>query len=297
MKLFRSAIAGLVAALLCLGCAQSQALSAAREAPADLLLYTLDCGRLDVRDLDVYSEGALAGVARTMANPCFLIRHPDGDLLWETGLPESLAAMPQGADFGIYHFRMARALTAQLADIGLSPNDIEYVSLSHGHIDHYGNTGLFAHATLLLDAREYDFILDPNTQRISAEIAGYAPEEVAQTHRVLAAMPVERLSGDQPHDVFGDGRVVIHPFPGHTPGHQTLMVRLEAAGPVFLAGDIYHLAETRARRFVALGSEPIMTRRSMEAVERLMQETGARLVRQHVAEDVDALPRPPAALH
>jgi glyoxylase-like metal-dependent hydrolase (beta-lactamase superfamily II) len=106
------------------------------------------------------------------------------------------------------------------------------------------------------------------------------------------------IEGDGDYDVFGDGSVRIIQAPGHTPGHTVLMVRLPNAGAVLLTGDMWHLAESRERRLVAtFNTDRVQTLASMDKVEALASDNDALVVRQHVQEDFDALPRFPEALN
>lgn len=259
----------------------------AAAAPPDVRLYTLDCGRIDEKDADGYADdGAYKGVARTLVVPCFLIRHPKGDLLWDTGLPQSIADLPQGLPQ--YGITVPRRLTDQLAELGLKPADIEFLSVSHSHFDHMGNAGLFAASTWIVDKDERAHAFRPAARADQTEFPAYAALESAKT--VL-------IEGEGDHDVFGDGSVVIVQAPGHTPGHAVLLLRLPEAGPVLLTGDMWHLAESRAaRRVPRFNTDRAATLRSMDKVEALAAKSGARVVRQHVPEDVAALPRFPEPL-
>ena len=108
----------------------------------------------------------------------------------------------------------------------------------------------------------------------------------------------QQIEGDGDYDVFGDGSVVIVQAPGHTPGHTILRVNLQNAGTVLLTGDMWHLAESRERRTVPrFNTDRAQTLASMEKVEQIATETGARVIRQHVPEDFTSLPTFPAALN
>lgn len=275
-----------VAALAALAaCGQS---TQAPEAPA-VRLYALDCGRISISDIGSFADdGSLNGQTRDLVDPCFLIRHPDGDLLWDTGLPDGFADAPDGVMVsGPYAMRVPNRLIDQLTQLQLTPADIDYVSISHSHFDHVGNAGLFTGSTWLLDADERAWMFREEA-RGAEEFALVAPIENA---------PTRALEGDGDTDVFGDGSVTIVQAPGHTPGHNVLLVRLPNSGPILLSGDMWHMSESRARRLVPdFNTDRAQTIASMDKVEALATETGARIIRQHVAEDLESLPVFPAAL-
>lgn len=262
-------------------------LAGSAAAAEGLRLYAMDCGRISMRDADMFADdGAYKGVAKTMVVPCYLIRHPKGDLIWDTGIPESTADKP--ASEGGEALSMKRKLTDQLKDLGLTPADIEYLSISHSHFDHIGNAGLFAGATWIVDPDEKAYAFRPQAKADAKGFAAYSAIETAKT--VL-------VEGDAPHDVFGDGSVQVIPGPGHTPGHTVLLVRLPKAGPVLLTGDLWHIAESRAaRRVPRFNVDRAQTLATMDKVEALAAREKARVIRQHVVEDFDALPKFPEAL-
>ena len=250
-------------------------------------LYALDCGTLDMFDTAAFSSsGQFDGQRATLANPCFLIRHPKGDLLWDTGLDQSLADKPDGdlAPWG--HTKMATKLTDQLGQLGLAPADIEYLSLSHYHADHSGNTGLFSASTFLVNATEHAFMFSAEMRAAPEAFAPYALLETART-----------VTFETSHDVFGDGTAVIHSMPGHTPGHSVLLLRLENAGAVLLTGDLYIMSASRTLQAVpSFNSDKAATLRSMKQFEILADITKARVVIQHEESDFKSLPAFPAFL-
>lgn len=258
-------------------------------APA-VKLYAMNCGDLNFSDVDLFADdGSMKGVARSFIDPCYLIRHPAGDLIWDTGVPEGIADMADGLrppGFPV-HIVVKKKLSAQLAELGLTPADIEFVSFSHLHFDHTGNGSQFAASTWIVDADERTAMFS-EAARKSEEFSAYSALENSKT---------VSIEGDATHDVFGDGSVVIHQAPGHTPGHAVLLVKTAAGGPILLTGDLWHLAESREKRLVpSFNVNREQTLASMDRVEALVKESGARVVRQHVPEDFAALPAFPAAL-
>lgn len=252
-------------------------------------LHAIDCGRFDIKDADIFADdGSLKGVKRVGVNPCYLVRHPAGDLLWDTGLSDALADAPGGLDVGpAFHVTLAKKLSAQLGELGLTPADIEFVSFSHMHADHTGNGNLFAASTWLVDKNERDAMFSETARADTQAFDSYKALETARTTIIETDV----------HDVFGDGSVTIHRTPGHTPGHTVLLVKTAGAGNVLLTGDMWHLAESREKRLVPrFNFNRDMTLQSMDKVEALAAEANARVVRQHVPEDFASLPAFPAAL-
>lgn len=252
-------------------------------------LYAMECGRGTMTDADVFSdEDVFKGQPAELIVPCYLIRHPNGDLIWDTGLPDALHDQPNGVDSGPFHMSMPTRLVDQLAQLQLTPADIEFLSVSHSHGDHVGNAGLFSAATWIVDADERAFMFRDEA-RTSEDFAAYASLENAETRLI---------EGDGDYDVFGDGSVTIIQAPGHTPGHTILRVNLANAGPILLTGDLWHLPQSRERRTVPrFNTDRAQTLASYDKAEALAAATGARVVRQHVIADFEALPRFPEALN
>ncbi|MGA0607945.1 N-acyl homoserine lactonase family protein [Phenylobacterium sp. VNQ135] len=263
MTLRTTAALALAAGLMLAGAAQA--------APA-VKLYTMDCGKLSLEDADMFADdGAYKGRKTDMVVPCYLVRHPKGDLIWDTGVPAS-----------------RDKLLAQLKQLGLEPKDIEYLSVSHSHFDHIGNAGLFAASTWIVDPDEKAYAFRPQQRADEAQFKAYAALEGARTVAV---------EGEGPHDVFGDGTVQVIPAPGHTPGHTVLLVKLPKAGPVILTGDLWHIAESRAaKRVPRFNVDRAKTLASYEKIEALAAQTKARVVREHVPDDFAAMPAFPQAL-
>lgn len=257
-------------------------------AQAEVALYAIDCGRITVSDADAFADdGSFKGVRRDFIDPCYLIRHPQGDLLWDAGIPDAVSDLPNGFQQGEYAITRSKKFADQLAELNLKPADIELFSISHSHFDHLGTANLLSGATFLVDKEERDFMFRPEAR---------ADAQTFPTYQNLESARTTLIEGDADFDVFGDGSVLLIAAPGHTPGHRVLLLKL-ASGPVLLTGDLYHLAESRERRTVPrFNTDRAQTLQSFDKVERIARETGARVVRQHVPEDFAALPVFPEAL-
>ncbi len=252
-----------------------------------LRLYAFDCGRIDMLDLGLFSsKGEYAGRQNKAADMCFLIRHPNGDLMWDAGLPDALNEQADGVTNGPFHVAVPTTLASQLASIDVAPADIEYFSISHSHFDHVGNAAMFTESTFLVDKDERAHMFRDEARADEQSFPLVAALEDATT-----------IQFDGDYDVFGDGSVTILAMPGHTPGHTSLMVNLENTGPVLLTGDLYHLLESREKRIVPVfNTDEEETHRSMDRFEAFAEETGARVVVQHVLEHMAALPTAPEYL-
>ena len=251
---------------------------APQPAAAELSLWRLDCGEVQFTDYNAFfsdtSEYAPGG--KRLVASCYLVRHGDRYMLWDTGLPSSAARQPlSNAQMTA---TMSTTLVDQLARIGVRPDQIEMVGISHYHFDHVGQAAEFPRARLLIGAGDL------------AALRGDAPglPREALAPWLQGGAPVTEARQD--HDVFGDGRVVMLNLPGHTPGHHGLLVRL-ASGPVLLSGDVYHFTEQVERR----GVPPFNTSRAeslaaMDRFDRLARNLGARAIIQHEPADVAKLP-------
>ena len=249
-------------------------------------LYALDCGSFEMKSTGMFSPNhEYDGKPGKLSDPCFLIRHPSGDLVWDAGIPPSMASAP-GQTLAIMTYR-AKLLEPQLAELGLKPADIEYFAISHSHYDHVGEANLFAGSTWIVDREERDWMFRPDARK-APTFQFYSQLENAKT---------TLIEDGKDFDVFGNGSVTMIAAHGHTPGHRVLLVKLKNSGNVVIAGDMWHLADAQKLRTVpANNTDKAETLRSMDKVEALQRDNKARLVRQHVPEDVAALPAFPAGL-
>src|SRR5580765_2481754 len=234
----------------------------AQQSVQSLRLYVLDCGDL--------------GGASPLAVPVYLVVHPRGSLLWEAGtLPDSLVESGGSTENLLPNIRRAKSsktLRSQLAQIGYTPDRITYFALSHYHDDHTANANDYRGSTWLVQKAEREAMFTDPPPRF-ADASFYSALKDSKTVVI----------NNTDHDVFGDGSVVLKFAPGHTPGHQMLLLRLPKTGLVFLSGDIYHLPGEREKlteiptsdsnRDVSLVTRP--------AIEAFIKQSGATLWIQH----------------
>jgi N-acyl homoserine lactone hydrolase len=196
-------------------------------------LYILNCGEGVAGDISRWSPGVNEGKSMDFVDTCYLIKHAQGWFLWDTGISDAVAAMPNGlapADPKAVLWHRPKTLVAQLDQLGVRPSDIKAMAVSHTHPDHIGNVELFPSTMLYVQKAEYEWPGANNEPRFKP------------------GHPVTELEGDR--DVFGDGSVTLLSTPGHTPGHQSLLVKLPKTGAVVLSGDAVHFRDNWDNRRV-----------------------------------------------
>lgn len=255
-------------------CAQSPAWS---QAPA-ITLARLECGTnaapTDVggRMSDTY---AYSGLKVQLTFSCYLIKHGDDYLLWDTGNP-----------VGTTPTAPKTSLVDLLAQLKVTPDQIKYVGISHYHGDHVGQVSAFPRSTLLIGKGDWEVLTD-------AKFAGVAnPAPFANW--ISGGGKVEPLPGDK--DVFGDGTVVVLNTPGHTPGHHSLLVRLKEMGNVLITGDLAHFHENYETNGVpTFNTDRAATLASLDRFKKIATNLHATVIIQHDARDIGKLPAFPAA--
>jgi glyoxylase-like metal-dependent hydrolase (beta-lactamase superfamily II) len=251
--------------------------------PKSVRLYVFDCGRLKVEDPVRFNFKKEELSVLDLSAPCFLIAHPKGTLMWDVGVVPDSAFKAAGGPATKEYATATKPLLPQLAAAGYTPADITYLVLSHVHWDHVANVSLFANSTWLVRKVERDAMfadtLPPRTDRSMFEA-------MRNTKTVI-------ITSDD-YDVFGDGTVVIKSTPGHTPGHQSLFVKLARTGPVVLAGDLYHYPEElKAKRVPAGDFDKQQTLASRAALEAFLKQSGSQLWIQHDLAKISKLKKAP----
>jgi N-acyl homoserine lactone hydrolase len=239
-------------------------------------LHALPAGRLRMRE-SVFRPDAPRDALIDLPVGAFLIRHPQGNVLFDTGCHPSVVSDAPGRWGGLAKlmvpiFTEAEALPASLAATGLGPEDIDVVVCSHLHPDHCGCNGMFRRATLVCHAAEREAARAPD-----AAAKGYIAADCDQ------GLPVEEIAG--PRDLFGDGRVMLLPMPGHTPGSICAQVSLDRDGAFLLASDAVARRDHLDRDFTPRNTwNHDLARASLSEIRR-MRDAGARVVCGHDARD------------
>lgn len=260
---------------------EADAVPAETATPVALTVTILDCGTIEISDLDIFStEGDYAGLTDTFSDTCWLINHPDGRLLWDLGLPGILKeGGPQ--QNGVFTVSLEKTITDQLREMDLTPTDIDYLAISHSHFDHIGQITQFPDATWIVNETELAAMFPPEgTEQTSADQVGM--------FALFDPLKKDVFTGEK--DVFGDGSVIIFQTPGHTPGHTSLQVNLPEMGPILLTGDLYHRSESRELgRVPSFNFDVDKTRESITAFEARATELGAKVIIQHEPADIEPL--------
>jgi len=234
-------------------------------------LYVFDCGVLKRGEPTAYGLTRAQVGSTDFADACYLVAHPRGTLLWDVGIIPDDQIKPGGTEVVAANGTNVAKVTlrSQLAALGYSSRDITYLAISHGHADHIANANEYAGATLLLQKAEWNSMFSAEAQKLP----------LFSVYGALESSKTVLLEGDR--DVFGDGTVVIKSTPGHTPGHQSLFVKLARTGPVLLTGDLYHYAAERTMKTVPVRDNKEQTVASRAAMDELLRNTGAQLWIQH----------------
>jgi len=254
--------------------------------PPALRLYVFENGFIRGLDTMLFNLPRDQVKEPDFVNTSYLIVHPQGTVQFESGgIPDSqfkgngapVVEGVQSAD---------KPLLPQLMAAGYQPADITYFVLSHYHADHTGNANAFAGSTWITQKAERDFMFSDSPQGI-IQPGTYSALKNAKT----------KILDNEDFDVFGDGTVRIISTPGHTQGHQVLLVRLPKRGPVLLAGDLYHYPEERAKGILPpFDFNADQSRASRARVEALLKEPGAELWIEHDMATHAKLPKSPASI-
>lgn len=248
-------------------------------------LFAFACG-----EVTVPADSFLAGEegSLTVPIPAYLIDHPQGKVLFDTGLnlairqhkEELLGPLAATQDI---HFPEGADIVSHLKRLGVDASEIRYVINSHLHYDHCGGNQHFPRAVVLWQQREWKAAQNPKTWAAGI----YVPADFDHGQEIV------RLEGE--HDLYGDGTLVLFPTYGHTPGHQSLRVSLDS-GIVVLAADCCYVKRTLDHLHMPRGAYRMEEAKASVMKLRALQSEGARIFFGHDPEFWKTLPKAPEFL-
>jgi len=251
----------------------------AAQAQTSIKLYVFDGGVLESDPARYRLTKEDVGTTQ-LSVAAYLIVHPKGVLLWDTGAVPDESWKPTGSpvqqrlvlpDGQERRVTIRSPLNTQLTASGYSPARVTHLALSHYHWDHTANANAFARATWLVRQNERDAMFADKPLGTATPM----------TYSALKTSKTIIVTADE-HDVFGDGAVILKSAPGHTPGHQVLFVKLAKTGGVVLSGDLYHYPQERTmNRLPTFEFNEEQTRGARKAVEEFLARTKSQLWIQH----------------
>jgi N-acyl homoserine lactone hydrolase len=208
----------------------------------------------------------------TIPIPSFLIEHPKGRLIFDTGLHRDLQTssdrIGELGKFFQVHYRPGEELGDRLRSHQIDPERIDYMINSHLHFDHVGGNADVPNAKLIIQRREWEAAADPETARRN----GYNRADFDLGHQL------QLINGK--HDLFGDGLVTCIPTYGHTAGHQSLRVRLDN-GELMLTADSCYMRKVLEEMVLPPFAHDFDAMRQVIERFRAMERAGTRLIFGH----------------
>ncbi|PXA98811.1 MBL fold metallo-hydrolase [Nostoc sp. 3335mG] len=252
-------------------------------AAAEVKLWRVDCGSLHFANFAPFSDrGEYDGQPHDLIASCYLIKHGDEWMLWDTGLGGSLVGKPSESEGTVS--RLDETIATQIVRLGVTPAQVKFVGISHNHFDHIGQAADFPASTLLIGKADFDKLAAGKADGQREAIAPWLGE----------GTKIVKLSGD--HDVFGDGSVTILSMPGHTAGHAALLVRVTGGAPVLLSGDQFHAQQSFDRNLVPVfNADRAQTLTSSDRFRAVAAQEKAVIVIQHEPADLAKIPAIPKA--
>ncbi|NOT54941.1 MAG: N-acyl homoserine lactonase family protein [Deltaproteobacteria bacterium] len=256
-----------------------------------LQIFSMPCGWLEFDSKIFFPERKRGEQMITIPVPSYLITHPQGNVVFDTGVHCSVMKDPvarlgvAGAKSFTSRSKPNEEIVAQLAQFKLTPNDIKYVINSHFHFDHCGGNEFFPQSTILVQKNELQTARDPELNKKT----NFDPQDWNHTLNYQAV--------DGELDLFGDGALVLFPTHGHTPGHQSLRVQVTKSAAFVMTGDAcYTKSNMDENRLPLIASDRDEMYRSLGKLRDLRDKAGATILYGHDPDQWREIPHAPNAL-
>jgi len=217
---------------------------------------------------------------------CALIDHSEaGWILFDTGLGARTQALLERRPMRLIHrwvpivYDESMQLLHRLEALGVAPQDVTRVLMSHLHLDHTGGMADLPWATFTVARAEWE--MASQMRPLRGMLRGYVLDDFrhANIQMIEYPLPSPIWPFTQGHDVLGDGSLILLPTPGHTPGHQSLLVTWASGRRVLLAGDAVYVHQNymfpadQGRLIRRLRWDHAQTWRTMLKIRALWQRT------------------------
>lgn len=215
----------------------------------------------------------------------FFVEHPTaGSMLIDTGFHGSVPIEPGqamgrfgGLVFKDVEMESNQAVPAQLRGLGVAPESIKTIVMTHLHSDHASGIAHFPEATFIISEREWA------EARKASQLNGYIKRQYdhAFDYRLVDFEGADASSFatfGRALDLFGDGSVMLVDTPGHTHGHMAVVLRL-AGGEALVAGDAaYTMRTLRDSHVPHRMDDEHRFRRSLREIQLYMEQTPGAVV-------------------
>jgi N-acyl homoserine lactone hydrolase len=237
-------------------------------------LYVFEGGQVHLPDLSHLTPDHYFGIPVTIPLLMFLIDHPRGLVVVDTGLDLDTTDDP------LLEAKPSQRIDRQMQGLGYNPEDVRYVVLTHLHYDHMGCAPLFPNATFVTRRSELRSAWWPD-----AYSGGYSFESLLRTR----SLPFQQVPDEEVFDVFEDGSILCFDTRGHTEGHQSVLLKLPKSGRIVLTGDAVQVAQNFTEWIppgVCWNSQL-----AIQAIDKLhhLQDSGALLIFGHELSQMDTL--------
>ena len=255
-----------------------------------LQVFSMPCGFLQL-DSKMFFPDQEKGQPLVVPVPCYLMTHPQGNVVFDTGCHCQLIDDPasrlgeQMSQMIVSKTQPGEEIVTQLSKFTLTPDDIRYVINSHFHFDHAGGNEFFPKSTFLVQKKELDASKDPDLRAK----AFFDPQDYDH--------PLDYQAVDGELDIFGDGSLVIIPTHGHTPGHQSLRVKITKGTEVVLTGDACYTKGNMDRDLLpSVAVDEAEMYQSLGRLRDLRDKQGATIIYGHDPDQWKAIPHAPEPL-